>query len=131
MGLMAPQLRHGSQAAVLTAQLHRRTALERGDHRQQTPITAEGGVVLAAVDPAAASTFNAATATQQADGQKEEQQRRSDWCQSSKRELLSRGREAGPLLRELLGAGRLLVGRLPVGLCLELKAASSAAGRLG
>ena len=128
---MAPKLLHGSQAAVLSAQLHRGTALERGDHRQQTAITAEGGVVLAAVDPDAACTFNPPAATQQADGQKEQQQRRSDWRQSSKRELLSRGREAGPLLRELLGAGRLLLGRFPVGLCLALKAASSAADRFG
>ena len=125
MGLMAPKLRHGSHAAVLSAQLHRWAALQGGDHRQQTSISAEGWIVLAAVDPAAACTFNAAIAAQQADGQKEQQQRRSDWRQSSKRELLSREREAGPLLRELLGAGRLLADRF------ALKAASSAAGRFG
>ena len=78
MGLMAPKLWHGSHAAVLSAQMQRWAALQGDDYRQQTSISAEGWIVLAAVDPAAACTFNAAIAAKQADGQKEQQQRRSD-----------------------------------------------------
>ena len=137
MGLMAPQLRHRPDASVLPPQLHRGATLDLADHRQQAPVATEGGILLAAVDPTGCRSLNPAAATQQACGQQEQQQRRSDRCQSSKRELLSRGRDVDPLLRELRGAGRLLElsgrpeGLLDVAVLLALKAASSAAGRLG
>ena len=130
MGLMASELRHRLVAAVHPAQSNRRSALELRDHRQQASVTTEGGILLAAAHPGVAGSLNPGTAAQQANGQQEQQERRSDRLQSSKRELLSRGRDEGPLLRELLGAGRLGAGRLPVGR-LALKAASSAAGRFG
>ena len=75
---MAPQLRHRPDAAVLSAQLHRRTTLDLADHRQQAPVATEGGILLAAVDPTGCGSLNPAAATQQARGQEEQQQRRSD-----------------------------------------------------
>ena len=78
MGLMAPQLRHRPDAAVLSAQLHRGATLDLADHRQQAPVATEGGILLAAVDPTGGRSLNPAAATQQARGQEEQQQRRSD-----------------------------------------------------
>ena len=91
-------------AANTTARFQRSAASDR----QQAPVATEGGILLAAVNPTGSRSLYPAAATQQACGQQEQQQRRSDCCQSSKRELLSRGRDVEPLLRELRGAGRLL-----------------------
>ena len=78
MGLMAPQLRHRPDAAVLSAQLHRGATLDLADHRQQAPVATEGGILLAAVDPTGCRSLHPAATTQQACGQQEQQQRRSD-----------------------------------------------------
>ena len=69
MGLMAAELRHGLDAAVLIPQHHRGAAPQLADHCQEATITTEGRILLTAVEPGVPSPFDPATATQQAGGQ--------------------------------------------------------------
>ena len=134
-------MRHGLAAAILISQQHCGSPPQLTDHCQEATITAESWILLTAVQPDVASPFDPAAAAHQAGGQHQQQKGRSKTVQSSKRELLSRGRgvvlfrglrEAGRLLTSLrLDSGRAPFVRLLVGARLALKAASSASGRDG
>ena len=155
VGLMAAELGNRLSGAVVRSQHHRGAPPKGAHHGQKTTVATESGILLGTVKPGIAGPFHPATAAHQAGGQ-QDQQGRSEPVQSSKRELLSRGRGLAPL-RELRGAGRLpfsvredsgrpllkrsvsgrlgsgrvATGRLPPVARRVLKAASSASGRAG
>ena len=74
------------------AQLHGGPTPKRADYGEEASVTAEGRILLAAVHQSASGPFLAAAAAADAKRQHEEQQRADPAVQSSKRELLSRGR---------------------------------------
>ena len=69
VGLMAAELRHGLDAAVLIPQQHCGSPPQLTDHCQEATITTESWILLTAVEPGVPSPFDPATATQQAGGQ--------------------------------------------------------------
>ena len=93
MGLMPFQAGKRQQPSVRQgAQLHGGSPPLRADHGQEAPVTAEGWILLAAIHQSACGLFLAAAAGTDAERQHHEQQRADPAAQSSKRELLSRGR---------------------------------------
>ena len=95
MGLMSFQARKRQQPSVRHgAQLHGGPSSQRAAHSEEAPVTAEGRILLAAPHQSTSGLFLAAAAIADAEGQHGEQQRADPAVQSSKRELLSRGRLA-------------------------------------
>ena len=91
------------RTAAEVAQLHGGSAALFGDHRQVATAAAQGWVLLTAITQGASGPLGpGGHAASQAKGHQADQQRADEGAQSSKRELLSRG-------RELRGAGRLLL----------------------
>ena len=102
MGLMPVQLgQRQRRTAAEVAQLNGGSTALFGDHRQVATTAAQGWILLTAIPEGASSPLGSgAHAASKAERHQADQQRAEEGAQSSKRELLSRG-------RELRGAGRL------------------------
>ena len=92
VGLLPVQM---AQRQTITAtqvpQLHGGSAALVHDHGQLAAVTAEGRLLLLFRDQGAWSPLSSAATTSRAQANQQQQRRKAD--QSSKRELLSRGRE--------------------------------------